>query len=196
MRYPIWKPALLVAVVLLSALLLGTQGLNPGIDLAGGTTLTYSVQVPESADARTAIDDTIEILKERVDPRGIRNLVWRSEAGNRMTVQMAQAPPVVGERRRALEEAQRALLEGNLRERDVEAAMGREPAEREEAVAALAEAHPAQAEALHRLAELAAERDAKRAAYDAAEAAGAEQASTRRGGHCAAGRPRGVPASA
>ena len=92
MRYPIWKPILLVAVVLLSALLLRTQGLNPGIDLAGGTTLTYSVQVPESADTRTAIEDTIEILKDRVDPRGIRNLVWRSEAGNRLTVQMAAGP--------------------------------------------------------------------------------------------------------
>ena len=175
MRYPIWKPVLLASVVLLSALLLWTQGLNPGIDLAGGTTLTYSVQVPESADARTAIDDTIEILKDRVDPRGIRNLVWRSEAGNRLTVQMAQAPPVVGERRRALEQAQRTLLDGNLAERDVEAALAQPEDQREAAVETLAGAHPAQAEALRGLATLAAERDAARVAYDAAEAAGDAQ---------------------
>ena len=173
MRYPIWKPILLVAAVLLSALLLRTQGLNPGIDLAGGTTLTYSVQVPESADARTAIDDTIEILKDRVDPRGIRNLVWRSEAGNRLTVQMAQAPPEVGERRRALQEAEQDLLEGNLSERDVEAALARPAAEREAALQALVDAHPTQAERLNAVAAAAAERDAKRAAYEAAEAAGA-----------------------
>ncbi|BAM04522.1 putative protein-export membrane protein SecD/SecF [Phycisphaera mikurensis NBRC 102666] len=156
-------------MVLLSALLLWTQGLNPGIDLAGGTTLTYSVQVPPSADSRTAIEDTIAILKDRVDPRGIRNLVWRGEAGNRLTVQMAQAPPVVGERRQALEQAKRDLLEGNLSERDLEAALSRSGAERDEAVAALAAAHPAQAEALEGLSTLAADRDAARAAYEAAE---------------------------
>lgn len=176
MRYPVWKPVLLVAVVLLSALLLKTQGLNPGIDLAGGTTLTYSVQVPESADARTAIDDTIEILKDRVDPRGIRNLVWRSEAGNRLTVQMAQAPPEVGDRRRTLEQAQQAMLDGNLAERDVEAAMGRTGEDRERAVEALVETHPAQAEVLRSLLARAKERDDRRADYEAAERADSDQA--------------------
>ncbi len=130
MKYPLWKPILILAVVLLCAATAWFKGLSPGIDLAGGTTLTYAVQVPDGEDPDALIEQTIEILKERVDPSGVMNLIWRAEAGNRLTVQMAQAPPSVGQRRRAYEEARDALLAKNLPARAVRVALNAPAAQR------------------------------------------------------------------
>ncbi|MEO0586217.1 MAG: protein translocase subunit SecD [Planctomycetota bacterium] len=116
MKYPIWKPILLVLVVASAFALFypPAQRLKPGIDLAGGTSLTYEVQVPEGRDVEQAIEDTIDVLRERVDPQGVMNLVWRPVAGTRLEVQMPAPGPKVKERREAFIEAQEALLESSV----------------------------------------------------------------------------------
>ncbi|MEM6332925.1 MAG: protein translocase subunit SecD [Planctomycetota bacterium] len=116
MKYPIWKPILLVLVVASSFALFYPPGqrLKPGIDLAGGTTLTYEVQVPEGRDVEQAIEETITVLRERVDPQGVMNLIWRPVAGTRLEVQMPLAGQVVKERREAYLAAQAALLESSV----------------------------------------------------------------------------------
>src|SRR5690606_1057818 len=93
MKYPLWKPLVIVLVLLGSIALIypPERRLRPGLDLAGGTTLIYDVRVPEDADAQQTIDDLINVLRDRVDPTGTRNLVWRQSAGNRIEIQMALA---------------------------------------------------------------------------------------------------------
>ncbi|MEM7576382.1 MAG: protein translocase subunit SecD [Planctomycetota bacterium] len=168
MQYPLWKPLLLIFVVVGCAVLLQFKSLNPGIDLAGGTTLTYAVQVPENQDAQEAIEQTIEILKERVDPAGIMNLVWRSEVGNRLSVQMALAPPEVSEKREAYNAALEKLETQNLPETTVRTALAQEAEARANGIATLTEEYPDAAEALNTLGQLADDRDSATATYRAA----------------------------
>ena len=114
MNYPIWKPILIVLVLLGCGSLIATKGLKPGIDLAGGTVLTYDVLVPTGRDATEVINNTIAIVRERIDPTGTKNLIWREESGNRLSVTMALPSPLVGERRDAFDAAKAALLADTL----------------------------------------------------------------------------------
>ncbi len=114
MKYPLWKPVLIILVLLGCGSLILTKGLKPGIDLAGGTVLTYDVLVPAGRDATEVINDTIAIQRDRIDPTGTKNLIWRQESGNRLSVTMALPSPLVGERREAFESARAALLAGTL----------------------------------------------------------------------------------
>ncbi|MGB0766479.1 MAG: protein translocase subunit SecD, partial [Phycisphaeraceae bacterium] len=88
--------------------------LKPGIDLAGGTRLVYDVVVPEGKNKTTVIEETIKILADRVDPGGVRGLIWREVAGQRIEVQMAAAPSKVREAGDELADALKRLKSGNL----------------------------------------------------------------------------------
>ena len=114
MKYPLWKPILIVLVLLGCGSLILTKGLKPGIDLAGGTVLTYDVLVPPGRDATEIINDTIAIQSDRIDPTGTKNLIWREESGNRLSVTMALPGPEVGEARKAFDAAKTVLLSDTL----------------------------------------------------------------------------------
>ena len=88
---PPWKPILILVVIALCALSLIQKGVKPGMDLAGGFVLTYEVKVPPGQDATTAIEQIRDVLSQRVDPTGVRNLVWRQAGGNRLEIQAALA---------------------------------------------------------------------------------------------------------
>jgi len=122
---PLWKPLLIAAVLGLCGLSLypPSQRLKPGLDLAGGTTLVYQVQVPDDQDPRTVIDQTIASLRKRVDPNGVRNLAWRRQAGNRIEIQVPLAPAQTSERRAKYLRLRDELLSANLRVQDVDFAL-------------------------------------------------------------------------
>src|ERR1041385_1135439 len=63
--------------------------LKPGIDMAGGTSLLYEIKVPEGTtpDPQLAVQ-VMESLKKRVDPNGVRNLIWRPQGATRLEIQM------------------------------------------------------------------------------------------------------------
>ncbi len=126
---PIWKPLLILAVLAMCGLSLypPSQRLKPGLDLAGGTTLVYQVEVPSGQNAKTVIDQVIETLKKRVDPNGVRNLVWRHQAGNRIEIQMPLPPAQTNERRTTYLRLQDELLKDNIQERQLDAALRLDP---------------------------------------------------------------------
>ncbi len=168
MRYPLWKPILLVIVVLGCALLLKTKGLSPGIDLAGDTTLTYAVQVPAGQNSQTAIEQTIEILKKRVDPTGTMNLIWRAEAGDRLSVQMALAPPEVAEKRAAFDAVRDELVAENLPADRIHADFALPGDQRRAKAGELAQAYPAFTDQFEKLDILATQRESADTTYRAA----------------------------
>jgi len=158
MKYPLWKPILIVAVLGLFAWILTVLPLRKGLDLAGGTTLIYDVRLPEdAADPAGMIDDMIDVLRDRIDPGGIRNLQWRRIAGNRIEIQMALAGDEVKELRDDWITARDALLAGNVSERDLDAALRLAGGEREARLTTLAAGHD---DLKQRLTELAAAHDA------------------------------------
>ena len=63
--------------------------LKPGIDMVGGTSLTYEIKQPEGAATPPDLADKMATtLKERVDPQGVKNLVWRPQGSTRLEIQM------------------------------------------------------------------------------------------------------------
>jgi len=125
-----WRVSLIAGVLFGSVALIWVPGeygpadrLKPGIDLAGGTRLVYDVVVPDGQTPGRVIEQTIEILSDRVDPSGTRGLVWREVAGQRIEVQMASAPANVREAHDAYKQARRQLEQSNLTPIELEAAL-------------------------------------------------------------------------
>ena len=130
-----WKWLLLVVLgVLTLAMALvypPSRTLKAGADLGGGHTFIYEVDVPAGSDTRQVIDQTIEVLKQRVDPAGVMNLVWRRLAGNRFEVQMPAAGREVKDLRARYLDTRDQLLATNLSRATVEQALGQESPARE-----------------------------------------------------------------
>src|SRR5579859_3841109 len=69
-----------------------TQWINlkPGIDMVGGTSLVYQIKVaPGTPHDPLLATKVAEILKKRVDPGGLKNLIWRPEGDDRLEIQMS-----------------------------------------------------------------------------------------------------------
>src|SRR3954469_3999626 len=62
--------------------------LKPGIDMVGGTSLLYEIKTPEGAYQSDLAEQVMESLKKRVDPDGVRNLIWRPQGSTRLEIQM------------------------------------------------------------------------------------------------------------
>ena len=63
---------------------------RPGIDMVGGASLLYEIRTPPGSPAYTGdlAVQMMEALKRRVDPEGVRNLIWRPQGSNRLEIQM------------------------------------------------------------------------------------------------------------
>ncbi len=70
--------------------------LRPGIDMAGGTSLLYQIREPvggfRSTTGHTLAEDEVTSLKRRVDPNGIKNLIWRPQGTDRIEIQIPASP--------------------------------------------------------------------------------------------------------
>lgn len=99
--------------------------LKPGIDISGGTSLLYEIKAPPgSADPELA-QKVADSLKKRVDPEGVRNLVWRPQGATRLEIQM---PMTAGtqesrEARKQFAAAQAGLEDTNIRVAEVKATL-------------------------------------------------------------------------
>jgi SecD/SecF fusion protein len=123
---PLWKPLLILVVLVGSVLALYPPAtkLKPGLDLAGGTTLIYEVELPDDAhNPKQVLDDTIAVLRDRVDPQGVRNLIWRVQGASRVEIQMPLAPQETTAKRQAATTAREALLAQNISEAVLDAAL-------------------------------------------------------------------------
>ncbi|HET6250843.1 MAG TPA: protein translocase subunit SecD [Tepidisphaeraceae bacterium] len=67
--------------------------LNPGIDMVGGTSLVYEIKKSDTTklDGKLA-SEVADVLKKRVDPKGVKNLIWRPQGDTRLEIQMPLSP--------------------------------------------------------------------------------------------------------
>ena len=170
-----WRVSLIAGIMFGAVALLWVPGvyspgdrLKPGIDLAGGTRLVYDVVVPDGQAKGKVIEETIEILADRVDPAGTRGLVWREVAGQRIEVSMASAPEKVRTAREAYDDAVEALRKGNMTPADLDQAL---KSDSTEALDKLAKDDKALRDELSKLKDLYDQREAKKALYFEADAA-------------------------
>ena len=96
--------------------------LKPGIDMAGGTKLVYEIKAPaDEAMPGDLAEQVMSALKKRVDPDGVRNLVWRPQGGNRLEIQMplGNQSEESQQARANFSAAQSALEKTNIRRSEV-----------------------------------------------------------------------------
>ena len=64
--------------------------LKPGIDLAGGTSLIYEIDIQdlEEGEEKDLAQRMITVLRRRIDPANIQNLIWRPQGNTRFEIQM------------------------------------------------------------------------------------------------------------
>ena len=114
----IWKSVLIVAVVALMGLYLypPQETLKPGIDLAGGTSLIYEIDVSglENTERKGLAQNMIPILLKRIDPTHVANIVMRPQGDTRIEIQLPVASKDTRDKRQAYEEALGSLEAENI----------------------------------------------------------------------------------
>jgi SecD/SecF fusion protein len=108
------------------------ERLKFGIDLAGGHSLLYEIDTSGMGRGaqRNLAQDVMKVLRDRVDPDGVRNLVWRPIGNNRLEIQMPSPTEEASVRRQAYETQRDALSATNIRRVEVETTLSKTGDER------------------------------------------------------------------
>ncbi len=163
-----WKIVLIgfVAALAFATVWPMDQKLKYGIDLAGGYSLLYEIDDSGMSAAEKAglSERVMRVLRERVDPKGVYNLVWRPVGANRLEIQMPRPSEDVVLARREYEDYQEQIQATIVRRTDVLRALARTGEDRARDFAGMVKNVP------ERQALLAAVADA----YDAVQSAQAE----------------------
>jgi SecD/SecF fusion protein len=120
------------------------RSLKLGIDLNGGYSLLYEIDDTGLRDFEKAnlANQVIDVLKKRVDPDNVRNLVWRPIGTNRIEIQMPLSSPEILERRAKFDATRKQLEQTNLTVANLYAALAKTGQQRQDALAALAKYDP------------------------------------------------------
>ena len=112
------KIILIVVLVVVAAWTLypPSKTLKPGIDLAGGTSLIYEIDTHglKEAEKKDLAQRMITVLRRRIDPANIQNLIWLPQGNTRFEIKMPLATAEARQKRQNYEQAERALLEKNV----------------------------------------------------------------------------------
>jgi len=114
----IWK-LVFIAVLTLYAIYILTppqDTLKPGIDLAGGTSIIFEIDSHNmSAKEKSGLSaKMIEVLRRRIDPANIQNLIWRPQGNTRFEIQMPLADAQARHKREVYNSELTALLADNI----------------------------------------------------------------------------------
>jgi SecD/SecF fusion protein len=114
----IWKSVLIVVVVALMGLNLypPQETLKPGIDLAGGTSLIYEIDVTGLAtkERKDLSQNMIPILLKRIDPTHVANIIMRPQGDTRIEIQLPVASMDTRNKRQTYEQALQSLEAENI----------------------------------------------------------------------------------
>jgi SecD/SecF fusion protein len=115
-RNLLWKLALIGAFVLwgIYEITPVNKQLKGGIDLVGGHSLLYDIDTTGLEDTHDLSTRVMDRLKQRVDPNGVRNLVWRPVGNTRLEIQMPLPPADASSRRDAYQKALDELTAANV----------------------------------------------------------------------------------
>ena len=65
-----------------------SETIRLGRDLSGGVSLVYSVRMPEGADRRAILEQTISVLVDRVNPQGVLDIAMTPQGTDRIEIVM------------------------------------------------------------------------------------------------------------
>lgn len=116
--------------------------IRPGIDMVGGSSLLYELKFTDGqAPAPDVLEKTIAALRERVDPEGVKNLVWRASGSDKIEIQLPATDESMAAKpkRVAFAAAEKGLDSANIRPLQVRAILKGDPQQRAAQLNALAE---------------------------------------------------------
>ncbi len=129
-----WKVILIVVLVAVAAweLYPPSKTLKPGLDLAGGTSLIYEIDTQglTNEEKRDLAERTINVLRRRIDPTNVQNLIWRPQGNTRIEIQMPLASTHTHQKRKAYDEALVALQVENINLATILRSLGKNTEER------------------------------------------------------------------
>jgi SecD/SecF fusion protein len=112
------KFILIIVLVVVAAWTLypPSKTLKPGIDLAGGTSLIYEIDTQGlvGLEKKDLAQRMITVLRRRIDPANIQNLIWRPQGSTRFEIQMPLASEETRQKRQNFEKARSDLLTENI----------------------------------------------------------------------------------
>jgi SecD/SecF fusion protein len=163
-RNLLWKLALIIVLVVVAFLELypPTKTLNPGIDLAGGTSFIYELDTQglSPAEQKNLAQRTIDVLRKRIDPTNTKNLIWRPQGSTRIEIQVPLASAEAREKRQAFEAAFNSLQSMNVNLAIIMRSLGKPPPQRQAEFEKFAGGSKGQLEILNNLAKAYDERKA------------------------------------
>jgi SecD/SecF fusion protein len=113
-----WKFALIAVIIVLALWLLypPDKTLKPGLDIAGGASLIYEIDTEgmDTDETKDLSSKMITILRRRIDPANIQNLVWRPHGSTRFEIQMPLASAEARQKRNAYNDTLQAVLGRNI----------------------------------------------------------------------------------
>lgn len=113
-----WKAVFIIVLVLVAAweLYPPQKTLKPGLDLAGGTSTIYEIDTQglTAYEKRDLAQRTIDVLRKRIDPANVQNLVWRPQGNTRIEIQTPLASAETRQKRRAFDAAEQVLESENI----------------------------------------------------------------------------------
>ena len=112
------KNILIIVLVILAAWTLYPvqKSLKQGIDLAGGTSLIYEINTVglTETEKNDLSQKMITVLRRRIDPANIQNLIWRPQGNTRFEIQMPLASSEAIEKRNSFKDTKDELLGKNI----------------------------------------------------------------------------------
>ncbi|MGN6369408.1 MAG: protein translocase subunit SecD [Phycisphaerae bacterium] len=134
-----WRFIIIIAITLIAAWIVRLIPPRLGIDLAGGTSLLYELDMSKIHGDTTGIADrVVAVLKKRVDPYGQKNLIWRVVGGKRIQIQMPMADAKTRAAQKELQDALDAIRATSLKDSQIQSALSRSGAERQAEINKLA----------------------------------------------------------
>ena len=130
----------MICVVLLAAVYViypPQRTLKLGKDLRGGTSLVYSVQIDPGQNAERVLNQTIDVLKERVDPGGTRDVSMTPQGRDRIEISFPQSDDKVRALRDLFEAELAKLQQTVVSQSELERVMALPAGERGPAIDAL-----------------------------------------------------------
>lgn len=112
MQNLVWKVILILFVLglCLYAIYPPESKIRLGKDLRGGTSMIYHVAVPEGSDSQGVLAQTIDVLKNRVNPTGVLDISMQPLGADRIEIIMPLPSDQVKSLRREYQEALRSLI--------------------------------------------------------------------------------------
>ena len=142
MKTPLsWRFAIIIAITLMAAWIVHLIPPRKGIDLAGGTSLLYELDLNKvKGDTTDLAERVVAVLKKRVDPYGQKNLIWRVVGGKRIQIQMPMADEKTRAAQKELQDGLDAVRATAIKDSQIQSALARSGADREAEINKLAAA--------------------------------------------------------